>query len=341
MRKALLGVLLLVLAVILLVQELERRWQQPLALPAEGLTLQIAPGASLRAVAKQLHGQGVLPFPKLLVIYGRWTGMDQQIKQGEYLLSNRLTAASLLDLLVSGKVIQYPVTLPEGITLWQVLDILRKQPNLEALLEGPEDERILKLAMPYDHPEGLFFPDTYHYTRGASDWKILQAARLKMSEVLEREWQAREPDLPYETPYEALIMASIIERETGLPEERRQIAGVFVRRLQKGMRLQTDPTVIYGIGAGFNGDLLRRDLADEANRYNTYRHHGLPPTPIALPGRASIHAALHPAEGSELFFVARGDGGHEFSTTLAEHQAAVRKFQLRRRTDYRSSPEKP
>ena len=161
-----------------------------------------------------------------------------------------------------------------------------------------------------------------------------------MLQVLGEEWQDRAAELPYENPYDALIMASIIERETGLPEEREQIAGVFVRRLQRGMRLQTDPTVIYGLGTTYDGNLRRSHLKDDSNLYNTYRIHGLPPTPIALPGRGSIHAALHPADGTALFFVARGDGGHVFSATLAEHQAAVRKYQLQRKKNYRSSPGK-
>ena len=160
-----------------------------------------------------------------------------------------------------------------------------------------------------------------------------------MQEVLAQEWSQRDPGLPYESPYEALIMASIIERETGLPEEREQISGVFFRRLQKRMRLQTDPTVIYGLGAEFDGNLRRAHLQDDSNPYNTYRHRGLPPSPIALPGRAAIRAALHPAPGDSLYFVARGDGGHVFSTTLEAHERAVRKYQLQRRADYRSSPQ--
>jgi UPF0755 protein len=162
-----------------------------------------------------------------------------------------------------------------------------------------------------------------------------------MLAVLAEEWQHRSQPLPYESPYEALIMASIVERETGLPDERGEIAGVFVRRLQRNMRLQTDPTVIYGLGEEFDGNLRRVHLLDQSNPYNTYRHRGLPPTPIALPGRAAIHAALHPQEGKTLFFVARGDGGHYFSETLAEHERAVRKYQLQRREDYRSAPTRP
>ena len=340
-RKLLLILLLITLGCILALQELERRWQEPLLLPADGLTLVVAPGESLRAVANRLYKEGVLAYPNLLIAYGRWTGIDQQIKQGEYLLVDPLDAIRLLELLRSGKVIQYQVTLPEGVTIAQALAILSAQTELESILEGPDDERIQSLIKPYTHPEGLFFPDTYHYTRHTTDLELLQRANEKMVSVLEQEWQAREAELPYETPYEALIMASIIERETGLPEERQEIAGVFVRRLQRGMRLQTDPTVIYGIGPEFDGNLRRSHLGAEDNAYNTYRIDGLPPTPIALPGRAAIHAALHPAEGNTLFFVARGDGGHVFSVTLREHEAAVRKYQLQRRQDYRSSPEAP
>lgn len=338
-RRLLLLFLLLVLGSILAVQELERRWRAPLLLPADGVVLVVAQGESLRAVANRLYEDGVLPYPNLLVAYGRWTGIDQQIKHGEYLLAHPLDPNALLELLRSGKVIQYQVTLPEGVTLAQALDILAEQSDLEKVLEGPGDERIQEMVTPYSHPEGLFFPDTYHYVRHATDLELLRRANEKMLSVLEEEWQGRAEGLPYESPYEALIMASIIERETGLPEERQEISGVFARRMSLGMRLQTDPTVIYGIGPEFDGNLRRTHLADEGNPYNTYRLTGLPPTPIALPGRAAIHAALHPAEGTTLFFVARGDGGHVFSTTLGEHEAAVRKYQLQRRKNYRSSPE--
>ena len=338
-RKLVLLVLVITLSLLLAKREIETRWQQPLVLPSEGMRLTVAPGDSLRAIAEKLHDEGVLPHPQLVILYARWTGLDQKIKHGEYLLAPVMTAPSLLELLASGRVIQYQVTLPEGITLARALDILAQQDELAVTLSGLEDERLGVLVQPHTHAEGLFFPDTYHYARGASDWDILQRAHQTMTSILEQEWQDRDPDLPYETPYDALIMASIIERETGVPEEREQIAGVFVRRLQRGMRLQTDPTVIYGVGDAFDGNLKRAHLADEDNAYNTYRYAGLPPTPIALPGRAAIHAALHPAQGSDLFFVARGDGGHVFSATLAEHEAAVREYQLRRRKDYRSSPE--
>ena len=339
MRVLLLLVLLSVLGGILAVQELERRWEQPLVLPAQGLPVMITPGESLRAVANRLHAQGILPYPDLLILYARWKGIDQKIKHGEYLLSPRLTPLQLLELLQSGIVIEYAVTLPEGKTVYEMRSILAAEPRLKILLEGVDDARLLEMIEPYQHPEGLFFPDTYRFPRDTTDLQLLERAHTKMLEVLAQEWEGRAPDLPYESPYEALIMASIIERETGLPEEREQIAGVFVRRLEKGMRLQTDPTIIYGLGDEFDGNLKRLHLDDEDNAYNTYRHSGLPPTPIALPGRASIHAALHPAEGTALYFVARGDGGHQFSTTLAEHEAAVRQYQSQRRKNYRSSPE--
>jgi UPF0755 protein len=339
-RTILLLVLLLALSGWFALKELERRWQQPLVLDEQGVSLTVAAGDTLRKVVNKLHAQGVLPYPDLVVLFGRWTGLDQQIKRGEYLLLPPLTAESLLLLLQSGEVIQYQVTLPEGITLAQALKILAEQSRLEHVLTGPDDPRILEWVKPVQLPEGLFFPDSYNYVRGDTDLQILQRARHFMAEVLQEEWTQREEDLPYETAYEALIMASIIERETGLAEEREAIAGVFVRRLRQGMRLQTDPTVIYGLGSDYSGNLRRKHLNDESNPYNSYRHGGLPPTPIALAGRAAIHAALHPADGNALYFVARGDGGHVFSATLAEHERAVRKYQLRRRDDYRSSPEK-
>ena len=234
----------------------------------------------------------------------------------------------------------HQVTLPEGITLARAIEILAQQKQLVHELDGVLDQRIAALTSGYPGSEGLFFPDSYQYEKGASDWDILQRAFAAMQRALDEEWQHRSENLPYQSPYDALIMASIVERETGLPEERSEIAGVFVRRLYQNMRLQTDPTIIYGLGDTYQGNLRRKHLEDESNRYNTYRHKGLPPTPIALPGRAAIHAALHPQDGKTLYFVARGDGGHYFSETLAEHQQAVRKYQLNRRQDYRSSPEK-
>ena len=337
-RRLLTYLLLAVVVLTIAGRELLRLWEEPLRVPEGGYRFTVAQGDTLRGVAHALHASGVVAHPRLLMLYGRWTGLDQQIKQGEYLLPEYSSALSLLSLLARGEVVQYQVTLPEGITLAQALGILGRQEAIEVVLTGAQDARLLELAAPHPHPEGLFFPDSYRYLRGTTDLAILHRARAAMVDTLAREWAQRAQDLPYADPYEALVMASIIERETGLPSERNEIAGVFVRRLQKGMRLQTDPTVIYGLGEAFDGNLRRTHLADGNNPYNSYRHHGLPPTPIALPGRAAIRAALHPAAGQALFFVARGDGGHVFSETLAEHERAVRKYQLRRREDYRSSP---
>jgi len=320
--------------------ELKRRWESPLTLPQAGFELTVAPGDSLKTVADKLHRSGILAYPRMIMLYGRWTGMDQKLKQGEYLLPQSATAKSMLELLQSGKVIQYRVTLPEGITLSKALNILSHEEALEKTLGGSEDPRVLELVKPHAHPEGLFLPDTYQFTRGATDWSVLQRAHRAMLDALEKEWPGRAPQVPYKTPYEALIMASIIERETGLAEERERIAGVFTRRLEKGMLLQTDPTVIYGLEENFDGNLQRRHLTQDDNPYNTYRHSGLPPTPIALPGVAAIRAALHPDVNDALYFVARGDGGHAFSATLKEHNLAVRKYQLKRREGYRSTPEK-
>jgi UPF0755 protein len=335
-------VVLLVTAVLIAfaVGELRSRWAAPLMIPEQGFILTVAQGDSLQRAVDSMNTAGILTCPRLVILYGRWTGLDQQIKPGEYLLPPNSTAQSMLAQLQSGDVVTYQVTLPEGITLAMALDILKQQKKLEMILAGPTDPRLLEMVKPYSSPEGLFFPDTYHYVYGDSDWSILQRAYLAMNAVLKEEWANRSSSLPYESPYEAAIMASIIERETGLAEERQQISGVFVRRLQRGMLLQTDPTVIYGLGVEFDGNLQREHLSDDNNSYNTYRRKGLPPTPIALPGREAIHAALHPDAERSLYFVARGDGGHVFSDTLIEHNRAVRKYQLKRRKDYTSSPVK-
>jgi UPF0755 protein len=335
-----LGLILLVLALLsaLAAFAVRERWQAPLALPPEGMTLVVEKGDSLRSVARQLHAREVLVHPRLLTVYGRATGLDQQIKRGEYQVPPGTTAPGLLALLIAGDVISYAVTLPEGITLGQAIELLQREKALDAVLSGPDDERLLALVAPHTSTEGLFLPETYRYERGDSDYDILLRAHRALNSVLTREWAARAPELPLESPYEALILASIIERETGQPQERGEIAGVFTRRLQRGMLLQTDPTVIYGLGEEYDGNLRRVHLRDEANPYNTYRHRGLPPTPIALPGEAAIAAATHPAPGKSLYFVARGDGGHYFSETLAEHNKAVRKYQLNRASNYRSAP---
>ncbi|MEQ9463892.1 MAG: endolytic transglycosylase MltG [Haliea sp.] len=330
--------LLSVVAMALVAGVVEQRWRAPLLLPEQGMVLLVQSGDSLRSVASRLHDKGVLAHPELLVAWARFHGLDARIRRGEYRLAPGLNARSLLELLVSGQVIQYQVTLPEGIALGRALEILQAESALEQVLSGVDDSRLLQLVAPREAPEGLFLPESYRFERGASDLDILGRAHQALLNALGSEWERRAPDLPYANPYEALIMASIIERETGVPEEREEIAGVFVRRLRLGMRLQTDPTIIYGLGEAFDGNLRRQHLRDIGNLYNTYRHDGLPPTPIALPGRAAIHAALQPAAGDALYFVARGDGTHEFNATLEGHERAVRKYQLKRRQDYRSTP---
>jgi peptidoglycan lytic transglycosylase G len=320
--------------------EARQRWQEPLVIADPGYHLTVSAGQTLRGLAQQLQLDGVYSSPWLLRLYGRWSGLDQQIKRGEYLVPKGMDAKGLLLLLQSGKVISYQLTLPEGITLARAIEILAADSRLKHVLAGPEDPQLAEFSTGRVNGEGLFFPDSYRFERGASDLDILQRAYDAMQQVLHQEWQQRAEQLPYDSSYEALIMASIVERETGVPRERGEIAGVFVRRLQQRMRLQTDPTVIYGLGDSYRGNLTRAHLKDDSNSYNTYRIKGLPPGPIALPGREAIHAALHPVPGKTLYFVARGDGSHQFSETLAEHQQAVRKYQLRRRADYRSTPEK-
>jgi UPF0755 protein len=227
-------------------------------------------------------------------------------------------------------VISYSFTLVEGWTFQQVLEAVREQEALQGTFENLTAEAIMeRLGHPGEHPEGRFLADTYHFPRGTTDLALLQRAYGAMQEFLQQEWDRRAADLPFKTPYEALILASIVEKETAVAEERPQIAGVFIRRLRKGMKLQTDPTVIYGMGERFDGNIRRRDLS-ENTPYNTYVHRGLTPTPISMPGRDAIRAVLHPADGKSLYFVAKGDGSHYFSATLQEHNKAVRKYQLKR-----------
>ncbi|MEM1114520.1 MAG: endolytic transglycosylase MltG [Pseudomonadota bacterium] len=338
MRRTLWFSMLVLTLAWLALDRVQRVWEAPLAVPAEGYELLIERGTTLGAVLKDLHEADIVAYPRLVALYGRYTGLDQRMRRGEYRLLPGLDAAGLLDLLSSGRVISYQVTLPEGLTLAQALEVLQETPRLESTLSGQTDLRVMELIAPRLAPEGLFFPDSYRFERGDTDLDILRRAHSRMQAVLQQEWMSRAPDLPFDTPYEALVLASIVERETGVASERGEIAGVFARRLRKGMRLQTDPTVIYGLGAEFDGNLKRKHLRDASNPFNTYRHHGLPPTPIALPGQAAINAALNPLAGDTLFFVARGDGSHVFSETLEEHERAVRKYQLNRRKDYRSSP---
>jgi len=290
----------------------------------------IEPGKSLTAVAYDLERQNVLAHPRYLIWSARWQGKAGKIKVGEYAFAEGATVGDMLEKITRGDVIQYPLTIIEGWTFRQLIHHVNGLDGLEHTLAGLDAQAIMaRLGKGDEHPEGRFFPDTYYYTRGMSDVQLLERAYQAMDQFLHKAWEGRDAGLPYTGPYQALIMASIIEKETGVADERSQIAGVFIRRLEKNMRLQTDPTVIYGLGMEFDGNLRRRDLLADTP-YNTYRRNGLPPSPIAMPGGDSIMAALHPDSGDTLYFVARGDGTHYFSSTIAEHNRAVRKFQLKR-----------
>lgn len=294
-------------------------------------------GSTIRTLAKQLKERGLLANEKYFLVWGRLSGQSTRLQAGEYRLTPQSTLASLLDDMVNGKVVQHNITLIEGQTFRQVLQAIQKHPAVTALLLDENgkpldnDAIMARLGHPGEHPEGRFYPDTYAITHGISDIELLQRAYNTMAQILAEEWAQREKDLPFETPYEALIMASIVEKESAVAEERPLIAGVFINRLRKNMRLQTDPTVIYGI-PNYDGNIRFRDLRRDTP-YNTYTRHGLPPTPIALPGREAIHATLHPDETPYLYFVAYGDGSgrHYFSKTLKEHEKAVDKYQRRKK----------
>ncbi|WP_440995440.1 endolytic transglycosylase MltG [Arhodomonas sp. SL1] len=295
---------------------------------ADAEIIEVPPGSSLRATAKELARRGYLDSPWPLRLYSRYTGDAGRIQAGEYRIEPGMTAVALLGRMRRGEVVQHRLTIVEG---WSVDDLLGAVASHEALEQTlpPDDPAALMEALghPERHPEGRFLPETYRFPRGTTDVALLRRAYRAMEQALIEEWEERAEGLPLDSPEEALILASIIEKETGRADERRRIAGVFTRRLERGMRLQTDPTVIYGLGDAFDGDLRRVDLRTDTP-YNTYIRDGLPPTPIALPGRASLHAAVHPEEGSALYFVADGRGGHVFSDTLEAHNRAVREYQL-------------
>jgi UPF0755 protein len=303
----------------------------PLALPEEGLVLEVPPGTNLKVLAARLQAQGVLRSADYLYWHARWKQLAHRIRAGEYRVEHGITPVQLLEQLVEGKVLLHTLTLVEGWSFQQMMaaiaasDVLRQ--DLQGLSAGQVMERI---GQPGIHPEGRFFPDTYAFPRGTSDTDFLRRAFRRMQQELAEAWEQRaKEDAVVQTPEQALILASIIEKETGVPEERPEIAGVFSRRLRMGMKLQTDPTVIYGMGERYQGNIRRKDLREDTP-YNTYVHKGLPPTPICMPGRAAIDAALNPEDGKTLYFVSRGDGSHVFSATLEQHNAAVRKYQLKK-----------
>lgn len=304
--------------------------QTPLAVPADGAVIEIPPGRSVRGIAADLAQKQFIDSPVYFEVLARSTGAAARLQAGEYRIEPGTLPEALLQLLMSGKVMQHMLTIVEGWTFRQMLGAVHAHPVLvHTLRDASPDDIMAALDRKGERPEGRFLPDTYHFPRGMTDAEFLARAYAAMDKALEREWAARAPELPFKTPYEALILASIVEKETGIAAERPLIAGVFVRRLKQGMRLQTDPTVIYGLGERFDGNIRSGDLRADTP-YNTYTRDGLPPTPIALPGVDAIRAVLHPAEGEELFFVSKGDGSHHFSATLDEHNRAVRKYQLKR-----------
>jgi len=321
-----------------------RWWQhvleQPLTKNEPEIILTVQSGDGLGTVLRQLSVSGHVNYPRLTRLWAKWADLDRGLQVGEYRLDRKTNLKQLLQMLNKGLVIRYSVTLPEGITLAQALAILHDTPELSASIDGVEDPKLVELTDYPGSPEGWFLPETYFFVRGDSDADILTRANLLMREALNDAWQSRDDDLPLANPYEVLILASIVERETSVAAERESIAGVFVRRLEKGMRLQTDPSVIYGLGENYKGNLRRSHLRDDKNPWNTYRIPGLPPTPIALPGKAALNATVHPDEGRDLYFVAKGDGHHAFAETLEAHQSNVQRYQLQRRADYRSTPVK-
>jgi UPF0755 protein len=300
---------------------------QPLALKSSPLDFRVAPGSSLRSAIAQMREAGIDVDPTLLAALARFNRSDTAIKAGSYSVSEGITTLQLLDKMLKGKVTQGELTLVEGWTFRQWQARMEAHPDLKHELTGLSDTQIIeRMGLTGTSLEGQLFPDTYLFDKQSSDLELLARANRAMRRKLEKEWAVRAEGLPYKTPDEALIMASIIEKETGRESDRNLVAAVFVNRLRKGMLLQTDPTVIYGLGDKFDGNLRRRDLLADTP-YNTYTRRGLPPTPIAMPGQASIRAALNPAQSDALYFVARGDGSSHFSQTLDEHNNAVNRYQ--------------
>ncbi|WKD26817.1 endolytic transglycosylase MltG [Halomonas sp. KG2] len=305
-------------------------WQQRLSASVtleEPALYQVPAGAGFNQVVRELESQGFIEDAWAFQLLARVEPERvPRLRVGEYQLTPGMSGLELIALLGSNNVVTYPLTIPEGWTFRQMRELLDSAPKLENQTAELSDDEIMSLLDREDtFPEGWFFPDTYRYHLGMSDVDILRQALSRMEQILAEVWDGRDDDLTIETPYEALIMASLIERETGAPEERREIAGVFKRRMEQGMRLQTDPTVIYGMGERYEGRITRADLR-EATPYNTYVIDGMPPTPIALPGRASLEAAVNPLPGETLYFVSRGDGTHHFSRTLREHNNAVNRY---------------
>ena len=301
--------------------------QHPLELRHDAVELSIEPGTPPREVAQGWVQAGVATQPRLLYEWFRWSGQSRAIRAGSYEIERGVTPRSLLDKMVRGDEVLFTVRLTEGWTFRQFRTELARAPNLKQALAGASDEDLMAaIGASGVKPEGRFFPDTYAYSKGASDRLVLKRAYAAMQRRLDAAWAERSADLPLRSPDEALILASIVEKETGVTADRRKVAAVFINRLRAGMPLQTDPSVNYGLGTAFDGNLRKRDLQRDSP-YNTYLRAGLPPTPIAMPGRASLLAAVQPDPTRALYFVSRGDGSSEFSDSLPQHNRAVDKYQ--------------
>ncbi|MCH9695578.1 MAG: endolytic transglycosylase MltG [Gammaproteobacteria bacterium] len=318
-------------AVGLLALQVNRFMNTELDVPETGVAFEIPAGSSFASVSRRLVEQEIVSGDRWLRLYARWHKLTGAIQAGDYLIEKGATPESLLQQFTTGDVRLYSFTIIEGWSYREVLAALHRNAAIEVTMTDEDWPALLEsLGANHTHPEGMFLPETYNFPSETTDKALLGQAYQLMQKVLAEEWPNRAEDAPVKTPYEALILASIVEKETARTDERPRIAGVFARRLQKRMRLQTDPTVIYGIGPAFDGNITRKHLRTDTP-YNTYTRHGLPPTPIAMPGRDAIRAALNPASGEELYFVATGldDGSHKFSATKAEHDAAVAEY-LRR-----------
>ena len=327
LRTLALAFALLVVAALAAIAGVSWWLAQPLPLPVSPYAFDVRSGASLRSTARELAAAGVVADERMLVALARWRGVDRAIKAGNYEIAAGITLPLLLDKLTQGDVTQTALTIIEGGTYRELALALAANPAIgKTVLDLPEAELARRVGLSGTSVEGWFFPDTYFFAAGSTDVAVLARAHRLMRSRLDAAWANRAADLPLPGPYEALILASIVEKETGSAADRPLVASVFVNRLRRGMRLQTDPTVIYGLGAAFDGNLRKRDLEADTP-YNTYTRDGLPPTPIALPGQASIDAVTNPPRTDYLYFVARGDGTSQFSTNLADHNRAVAKFQ--------------
>jgi UPF0755 protein len=301
----------------------------PLLTGTSPARLVVPPGSGLKAISRSLAGQGLIVSPWTFSLVARFLGQGEKLQAGVYEIRPGTTPVALLDRMVRGDSLRDRITFIEGWTFRQVRAALDRTEALRHDTTGLQEQEILeRLGAIERRAEGLFFPDTYHFSMGTSDLQILRAAYGRMRTRLEQSWASRKPGLPFTSPYDALVLASMVEKETGRSEDRPAIAAVFLNRLRIGMRLQSDPTVIYGLGEQFDGNLRRKDLETDSP-YNTYVRNGLPPTPIALPGAAALDAVLTPIEHKALYFVARGDGSSEFSSNLDDHNRAVARYQKR------------